>query len=161
MNKTARDIELEIQQSRQSLPIDRYPQIIECWSEYEKMWRIDNGRSYNHVIQSNQYNYHLLYFDGQLGIVEQSGQTIFSHLTPKLSRMMSGDISELGVPVISEDRHLVKFDELSPDVQKIVKRKHQSFPTDLQNKLDYRSNGNIVWSIETINIFNEYSQLTE
>jgi hypothetical protein len=157
MSKTPADIELEIQQSRQLQPIYRYPKVIECWSEYEKMWRTDNGRSYNHIIQFQHYNYHLVYFDGQLGIVEQLGKTIFSHLTPELSKMIISEIPDLDLSVINEARHLFKFNKLPPDIQVIVNEKHQSFPVELQDELDYRSNGNIVWSMETINIFNNHN----
>lgn len=157
--KTSTEIELEIEQSRQLTLIDNLPKIIECWSEYEIMWRSDNGRSYPHIIQHKQYNYHLLYLDDRLGIVERSGETIFSCLTPKLSKILSGDISDLNLPVVSQDRSLIKFDRLDPQIQQMVGDKHRSFPLELQTQLDYRANGNYVWSPETIEIVRKYNLL--
>jgi hypothetical protein len=156
--KTTAEIELEIQKFRQLTPIDVYPQIIECWNEYERMWRTDNGRSYTYIIQDKQYSYHLLYLDGRLGIVERAGETIFSHLTPKLLKLMNGDMSDLNLPIVSQDRSLIKFDRLAPDLQQSIQHKYQ-FPVELQNKLDYRSNGNFVWSTETIEIARKYNLL--
>jgi hypothetical protein len=160
--KTAAEIQIEIDRSRQLEPIYSYPQIIECWNEHEKMWRTDNGRSYPHILQNQEYDYHLLYLDGRLGIVERSGKTIFSHVTERILKIMSGDVSTLEPlqpSVLNQDRALVKFDLLEPDIQNIVKEKHHSFPPELQSKLDYRPNGNYVWSTETIGIARKYNLL--
>jgi hypothetical protein len=156
--KITTDIEIEIQKSSQSSPIDIYPQIVECWNEHEKMWQTDNGRSYIHIIQTKAYNYHLLYLDGRLGIVEKSGTTIFFHLTTKVSKLMSGDLADLNIPMANEDRSLLGFDRLTPDVQQLLRDKY-NFPEELRNKLDYRLNGDFVWSAETIKIAQQYNLL--
>lgn len=156
--KTKTEIEAEINKSSQSPPIDIYPQIIECWNEHEKMWRTDNGRSYTHIIKTEEYKYHLLYLNDRLGIVEESGQTIFSHLSPKVSKLMSGDLADLNIPMVNGDRSLVKFNELTPDVRQSLQNKY-NFPDDLQNQLDYRLNGDFVWSAETIKIAEQHNLL--
>jgi hypothetical protein len=70
-------------------PLDRYPQIIECYNEQERLWVNNNGKCYVDLVADLPCEYFLLYFDGHLVIAEERGQTIFSHLTPELEREMS------------------------------------------------------------------------
>ncbi len=88
--KTDREIQAEIAASSLLPKFDRYPAVMECWSEYEKFWRDDNGSSYIHWVTDRQYEYHLLYFDGKLALAEQNGVTIFSHLTEQFIKVMKG-----------------------------------------------------------------------
>ena len=89
--KTYQEIQAEIAISSQLPKFDRYPAVMECWSEYEKFWRDDNGSSYVHWVEDRQYEYHLLYFDGKLALAERNGVTIFSHLTERLIDVMNGN----------------------------------------------------------------------
>lgn len=88
--KTHREIRAEIAKTSQLPKFDRYPAIIECWNEHEKLWRDDNGRSYVHWVEDRPYEYHLIYFDEYLVIVERNGVTIFSHLTEQFTKIMEG-----------------------------------------------------------------------
>jgi hypothetical protein len=87
--KTHQQIQAEIAASSQLAKFDRYPTVMECWNENEKLWRDDNGYSYAHWVANHQYEYHLMYFDGQLAIAERNGMTIFSHLTERLTRVIN------------------------------------------------------------------------
>jgi hypothetical protein len=89
--KTYQEIQTEIAATKQLPKFDRYPAVMECWSEHEKFWRDDNGRSYAHWVTDRPYEYHLMYFDGHLAIAERNGVTIFSHLTERLTRVMEGN----------------------------------------------------------------------
>jgi hypothetical protein len=75
--KSQHQIQAEIESSSLSPIFSNYPAVIECWNERELMWRTDNGRSYAHIVETSQYQYHLIYFDGQLAIVERDGVTLF------------------------------------------------------------------------------------
>ena len=88
--KTYQEIQSEILTSSRLPKFDRYPAVMECWNEYEKFWRDDNGSSYVHWVTDRRSEYHLLYFDGKLALVEQNGVTIFSHLTERFSKVMNG-----------------------------------------------------------------------
>ena len=88
--KTHQEIQSEIAASSLLPKFDRYPTIMECWNEYEKLWRDDNGRSYVHWVEKRPYEYHLVYFDGKLALAERNGVTIFSHLTERFIRGSSG-----------------------------------------------------------------------
>ena len=106
--KTHHQIQSAIDLSSQLPKFDRYPAVIECWNERELMWRTDNGRSYAHIVETSEYQYHLMYFNGRLAIVERDGVTIFAHLTDRLTEMMSNEaptilLNHAGVSVISVD----------------------------------------------------------
>jgi hypothetical protein len=101
-------IQAEIDSSSQLPKFTNFPAVIECWNERELMWRTDNGRSYAHIVETSAYQYHLIYFNGQLAIVERDGVTIFSHLTPELAEVMSNDaptvpLNQTKISVISVD----------------------------------------------------------
>jgi hypothetical protein len=87
--KTHQQIQAEIAASSQLPKFDRYPAVMECWNENEQLWRDDNGCSYAHWVANRRYEYHLLYFDGQLAIAERNGITILSHLTERFTRVMA------------------------------------------------------------------------
>jgi hypothetical protein len=91
MPKTLQQIQSEINASSELALFSSIPRAIECWNEHGILWRSDNGRGYSHVTEIAKYQFHLLYFDGQLAIVEKNGTTIFSHLTPALAKNMSVD----------------------------------------------------------------------
>jgi reverse gyrase len=106
--KTHHQIQSAIDLSSQLPKFDLYPAVIECWNERELMWRTDNGRSYAHIVETSEYQYHLMYFNERLAIVERDGVTIFSHLTDRLTEMMSNDaptvrLNRDRMPVISVD----------------------------------------------------------
>lgn len=106
--KSQQQIRSEIDASEKLPKFDRYPAVIECWNERELMWRTDNGRSYAHIVETSEYQYHLMYFNGRLAIVERDGVTIFAHLTDRLTEMMSNDaptvpLNQDRIPVISVD----------------------------------------------------------
>ena len=63
--KSQQQIRSEIDASEQLPKFDRYPAVIECWNERELMWRTDNGRSYAHIVETSEYQYHLMYFNGR------------------------------------------------------------------------------------------------
>ncbi len=88
--KTYQEIQAEIAGSRLLPKFDCYPAVMECWNEYEKLWRDDNGCSYVHWVTDRQCEYYLLYFSGKLALVEQNGVTIFSHLTERFTQVMEG-----------------------------------------------------------------------
>ena len=88
--KTHQEIQAQIAATRQLPKFDQYPAIIECWNEYEKFWRDDNGRSYMHWVVDRPYEYHLIYFDEHLVVVERNGVTLFSHITARLTKIMEG-----------------------------------------------------------------------
>lgn len=87
--KNQQQIQSEIEASARLPKFDTFPEVIECWNEREILWRTDRGRSYPHIIDARPYQYHLMYFDGRLAIVEQAQVTIFSHLTARLAEEMS------------------------------------------------------------------------
>jgi hypothetical protein len=89
--RTSAQIQSEIALTRATYPqpFDRYPQIIECYNEKERLWVNNNGKCYIDLVTDAPCESFLLYFNGHLAIVEERGQTIFSHLTPKLEREMS------------------------------------------------------------------------
>jgi hypothetical protein len=91
MKKTPQQIQFEIAASAKLALFSITPRTIECWNEHGILWRTDNGLGYTHVIQITKYQFHLLYFDGQLAIVEKNGTTIFSHLTPELAESMASN----------------------------------------------------------------------
>ena len=94
--KTAADIQVDINLTFLLEPIDTYPDVIECHNEYGRMWRNDRGRGYTDIIDHVDYNYHLLFLDGKLGIVEYQGKTVFCHLTSKLeAELLNGDREKL------------------------------------------------------------------
>lgn len=104
--KTHQQIQSEIELSSQLPNFDNFPAVIECWNERELMWRTDNGHSYAHIVETSEYQYHLMYFNGRLAIVERDGVTIFAHLTVRLTEMMSNDaptvrLNRDRMPVIS------------------------------------------------------------
>jgi hypothetical protein len=106
--KSQHQIQAEIDSSSQLPIFSNYPAVIECWNERELMWRTDNGRSYAHIVETSAYQYHLIYFDGQLAIVERDGVTLFSHLTDRLTELMSNNtptvlLKQDGISVISVD----------------------------------------------------------
>jgi hypothetical protein len=100
--KSQHQIQAEIDSSSQLPIFTNFPAVIECWNERELMWRTDNGRSYAHIVETSQYQYHLIYFDEQLAIVERDGVTLFSHLTDRLTEMMSND-----TPTVLLNRHKI------------------------------------------------------
>jgi hypothetical protein len=106
--KTHHQIQSEIAASQQLPKFDRHPAITECWNESEKLWRDDNGRSYIHWVEDRQYEYHLMYFDGRLAIAERNRVTIFSHLTERLERAMSGRETA----IVSNNYDAISLDEL-------------------------------------------------
>ena len=108
--KTHHQIQSEIDLSSQLPKFDRYPAVIECWNERELMWRTDNGRSYAHIVETSEYQYHLMYFNGRLAIVERDGVTIFAHLTAQLTEMMSNDAPT--VPLNQDERSVISIDDL-------------------------------------------------
>ena len=108
--KTHHQIQSEIDLSSQLPKFDRYPAVIECWNERELMWRTDNGRSYAHIVETSEYQYHLMYFNGQLAIVERDGVTIFAHLTDRLTELMSNDAPT--VPLNQDERTVISVDDL-------------------------------------------------
>lgn len=142
--KTPAQIQAEIEAARKFLPFHTHPKTIECRSEYEVMWRADNGRSYNHIIERADYQYHLIYFDDRLAIVEKTGVTIFSHLVPELEKMMQGDVAAAS-PVIRDNRK-IRYHQLPASIQQQVKLKHESFPDEIRPLLEYRLDGNLVLS---------------
>jgi hypothetical protein len=90
--KTTAEIQVDINLTFWLDKIDTLPDVIECHNEYGRMWRNDRGRAYTDIIDNIDYNYHLLFFDGKLGIVEDRGKTVFCHLTPELeARLLNGD----------------------------------------------------------------------
>jgi hypothetical protein len=84
--KTYHQIQSEIATSQQLPKFDRHPAITECWNEYERLWRDDNGRGYVYIVTDRPYEYHLMYFDGRLVVAERNGMTIFTHLTERLAQ---------------------------------------------------------------------------
>jgi hypothetical protein len=108
--KTHHQIQSAIDLSSQLPKFDRYPAVIECWNERELMWRTDNGRSYAHIVETSEYQYHLMYFNGRLAIVERDGVTIFAHLTDRLTEMMSNDAPT--VPLNQDERTVISVDDL-------------------------------------------------
>lgn len=147
--KTPTQIQAEIDIARQRTPFSRHPKTIECWSEYEVMWRTDNGRSYNHVIEHKNYQYHLIYFDDDLAIVEKSGVTIFSHLLPELEKIMEGKTNDA---LLTSAPQKVPYDRLSPEIQSKVKSKHDNFPIEVQPLLEYELDGNLSLSVAALDI---------
>jgi hypothetical protein len=108
--KTSQQIELEIAAASRLPKIDDYPAIQELWNEYEIMWRMDNGRGYQHILSHPQSKYHLLYFDRQLVIVEREGVTIFSHLTNRIDRVLGNPLPHN--PDFDSPHHIITIEEL-------------------------------------------------
>jgi hypothetical protein len=106
--KTHHQIQSEIEASHQLPKFDRHPAITECWNEYERMWRDDNGRCYADFITARPYEYHLMYFDGMLAIAERNGVTIFSHVTERLARAIDGT-EPVPVPTKSDSLSLAEL----------------------------------------------------
>ncbi len=89
--KTAADIQVDVNLTFLLDKIDTLPDVIECHNEHGRMWRNDRGRAYTDIVDNVDYNYHLLFLDGKLGIVEYQGKTVFCHLTPKLEAQLLND----------------------------------------------------------------------
>jgi hypothetical protein len=150
--KTDSQIQAEIEAARLLTPFYIYPKTIECWNEYEVMWRTDNGRSYNHVIEREDYRYHLLYFDDKLATVEVDGVTIFSHLLPGLELIMQGKEPEITSSFSSQK---LSFDRLPLVIQQRVKSKHDRFPIEVRPYLEYKLDGNLVMSISALDVLSQ------
>ena len=114
--KTHHQIQSEIETSQQLPKFDRHPAITECWNEYERLWRDDNGRSYIHWVADRPYEYHLMYFDSRLAIAERNGVSIFSHLTDRLATAMNGTEA---LPV-SSNYDSISLDEIVELNQKVI-----------------------------------------
>ena len=141
--KTDAQIQLEIEAARKLTPFNTYPKIIECWNEYEVMWRTDNGRSFNHIIKHEDYRYHLIYFNDKLAIVEVEGTTIFSHLLPELEQIMQGKAPNIPTVI---DKQKFNYDRLPEHIQQLVKSQHARFPAKVRPHLEYKLDGSLIMS---------------
>jgi hypothetical protein len=96
--KTYQEIQAEIAGSRLLPKFDCYPAVMECWNEYEKLWRDDNGFSY----------------------VQQNGITIFSHLTERFTQVMEG-IEPVKLYKNSSSISLEELAAIKPGAGRLVK----------------------------------------
>jgi hypothetical protein len=87
--RSRRQIEAEIAVASKLPAFDNFPIIEECWNEHQILWRMDNGRGYTYVVSEPNYQYHLMFFDEQLVLVEHRGKTIFSNVSQRMTTLLT------------------------------------------------------------------------
>jgi hypothetical protein len=87
--RSPHQIEAEIKAASKLPEFDDFPIIEECWNENQIMWRMDNGKGYTYVVSQPNYQYHLMFFDERLVLVEYRGKTIFSNISQRMTTLLT------------------------------------------------------------------------